>query len=167
MTSVQEHQRVGLGADRAGRRHLVGVDVVVLAVKAERDRTRSPAPRPSSRSPPASSGSVAAISPTKPRSGTVFFLRARNTGHPRRPKTHRRLAKRAAARPPATCSLSRRSTISATSRVSASVTRRPLINSLCLPSAFSVLVNCTPPPCTTATWLPSRTSSAQGLLRLV
>ena len=46
------------------------------------------------------------------------------------------------------------------SRVSASVTRSPLINSLFLPSASSVRVSWMPPPCTTATWLPSRTSSA-------
>ena len=53
-------------------------------------------------------------------------------------------------------------TISATSRVSASVTRSPLMNSLFFPSAFIMRVNCTPPPCTTATWLPSRTSSAMA-----
>ena len=34
----EEDQRVGLGADGAGRGHLVGVDVVVLTVEAERDR---------------------------------------------------------------------------------------------------------------------------------
>src|SRR6185437_4429208 len=47
------------------------------------------------------------------------------------------------------------STISATSRVSASVMRRPLMKSLCLPRSFSVRVSAVPPPCTTATRCPS------------
>ena len=34
----EEDERVGLGADGAGGGHLVGVDVVVLAVEAECDR---------------------------------------------------------------------------------------------------------------------------------
>ena len=74
----EEDEGVGLGADGAGGGHLVGVDVVVLAVEAERDRRddRDRAHGPDGFEP---RGSVAAISPTKPRSGLVFFLRARKT----------------------------------------------------------------------------------------
>ena len=106
-------------------------------------------------------GSLAAISPTKPRSGAVRFLRARKIrpSPPERPTAGWPSAPSAATRPLFTRPAK---TISAASRVSASVTRRPSMNSLCLPSAFSVRVNCTPPPCTTATWLPSRTRSAMA-----
>ena len=74
----EEDEGVGLGGDGAGGGHLVGVDVVVLAVEAEGDGgdDGDRAHRPDRFEP---AGSVAAISPTKPRSGSVFFLRARKT----------------------------------------------------------------------------------------
>ena len=45
--------------------------------------------------------------------------------------------------------------MSAISRVFASVTRSPFTNLLLAPSRSIILVNWIPPPCTTATWLPS------------
>ena len=78
-TSVRKHQYVGMASHRAGRCHLVRIDVVVFAIEAERERWRAPGWRPSARSPAASADPTHAISPTYPRSGAVRFLRARNT----------------------------------------------------------------------------------------
>ena len=91
----------------------------------------------------------------------ALLARAEAAVHRRR-KVPRPAGRARPARPPAPLFTLPAKTISAASRVSASVTRSPLMNSLCLPSAFSVRVNCTPPPCTTATWWPSRTSSAMA-----
>src|ERR1700678_2431321 len=40
------------------------------------------------------------------------------------------------------------------------------MNWLSFPRALSVRVNCTPPPCTTTTWLPSRASSVMARMEL-
>src|SRR5215472_645461 len=106
-------------------------------------------------------GSVEAISPTKPRSCSVFFLRARKTcpSPPVSPTAETPCCVSAATsdlltRPPRT--------ISSASRVSASVMRRPETNSDFLPIWERSLVSCTPPPWTSATWWPSRARSAMA-----
>ena len=95
-------------------------------------------------------GSTTAISPTNPRSyPLVFFFRARNImpSPPHNPTAGCPAAPRAATRLLFTMPAS---TIRATSRVSASVTRKPLMKALFFPRSCRVRVRAGPPPCTTA-----------------
>ena len=151
----QKNQRVGFAGYGACRGHLVGVHVVILAVAAERDRRKHRECRLRPRSPGASvarkNKSRRRIPDRVPHPASCARGRRRRLRRKDRSPADRRqqiAATRLLFTMPA-------STIKATSRVSASVTRSPLTKSLFLPSSFKVRVSALPPPCTTATWCPS------------
>ena len=104
-------------------------------------------------------GLTRVTAPTKPSSGSCASASIRCASVPARPNASGPKPLRAVTMSALTLPIS---TIWATSRVSASVTRRPSTNSLALPSLSNHSPICGPPPCTTTGRIPTRCISTMS-----